>query len=444
MPLPRLPSQLPARQPTGIRALAYGVLGFGLLCDSARAQDSAQRPDPSTIGQWVQELGDSQFDVRDRASGKLSKLSSDQLDLLKEQLAGTKDPEIVVRLSSVIAKLKAERQQEIVKGFLRDTDILNDHGLHGWSSFSNVAGSNRSSKRLFLQLYDRHPDLVEASLEDPKQAAEVGRKIVQRIQQEEMRRSEADKSDGLALLYCVCASQGSKEGNLAAMSLRILLRAPYNQCLRDPQSKRPIETMMEQWTQSIEGSYEQSTAIQVMLESNLSTAKVLARRMLESHQAGKKTNDEDLDPRDIVRAFQVFFRYGKSEDIPLLEKWLDNHEVCEELASLNPPGGMVPRGQIPGGLPQIPGGLPPGGLPPGGLPPGGNPNPNQNRPLATVELRDAALLTCMQIDGMDYRNFFPSVRQSPLWGFIPSSIALTAGSDAIREARLEAWKKSRP
>jgi hypothetical protein len=192
--------------------------------------------------------------------------------------------------------------------------------------------------------------------------------------------------------------------------------------------------MMEQWTQSIEGSYEQSTAIQVMLESNLSTARVLARRMLESHQAGKKTNDEDLDPRDIVRAFQVFFRYGKREDIPLLEKWLDNHEVCEELASLNPPGGMVPRVQLPGGLPQIP----------GGLPPGGNPNPNQNRPLATVELRDAALLTCMQIDGMDYRNFFPSVRQSPLWGFIPSSIALTAGSDAIREARLEAWKKTRP
>jgi hypothetical protein len=64
--------------------------------------------------------------------------------------------------------------------------------------------------------------------------------------------------------------------------------------------------------------------------------------------------------------------------------------------------------------------------------------------MATVELRDAALLACMQIAGMDYRSYFKNLLQSPLWGYVPKSIALPAGSEAIRQERLEAWKKNRP
>lgn len=429
------------------------------------AQDGSVAPDASTIRKWVEELGDRRFEVRDQASFKLGRLSTDQLDFLKEILGSSSDPEITVRLSSVVAKLKAERQREVVRVFLRDTNIFNDHGLHGWSSFAKVAGTNRSSKRLFLQLYDRYPELVEESLEDPKQAGQIGLGIVKRIQQDEvrdMRRVEADKVDGLALLYCTCVANGDggqQQTNLLPISLRVLLRAPYNQCLRDPQSKRPIETMMDLWAASIQGGYEQSTALQIMLESNLASAKTLAKRMLQEYRSGNKAaaeaaappagaagqaDSEGLDPKDVMRAFQVYFRFGRPEDIPELEQWLDNDDICEELVSMNLPGGMVPRVQVPGGLPPIPGGVPPNGQQPNR--PNGNPNgnPNQERPLATVELRDVALLTCMQIAGLDYRNHFPSVRQSPLWGFIPNSIALPAGSQAIRDARLEAWKKSRP
>ena len=435
---PALQSQLPSRIGS---AVWIGWLWIGCLWVSslwvsslwAQGQDPEQglNPDGNTLRQWVQELGDSRFEVRDRASGKLSKLSTDQLDPLQELLKGSTDPEITVRLSSVVAKLKAERQQQIVSGFLRDPDILNDHGLHGWSSFARIAGPSRSSKRLFLQLYERHAELVEEALEDPKLATERGRKVLSRIQDSEIRRTEGDKSDGLALLYCACASQGDKDSKIGAMALRILLRAPYNQCLRDPQSKRPIETMMEQWAGTIDGSYEQTTALQIMVEANLSPVRSLAKRMLLSYDSNKNPTTKDpnaprepnepvdpIEPRDIARAFQVFFKFGKAEDLPLLEKWLDNTDVCEEISSLNPPGMMVPR-LVP--RPPIPGA--------------------PDRPMATVELRDAALLACMQIAGMDYRLHFPTVRNSALWGFIPSSIALNTDSEAVRAARLEAWKQ---
>jgi hypothetical protein len=382
------------------------------------AQDNLGDADPNTIRKWVQDLGDRQFEVRDQATAKLSSLSNKQLELLKELLASSTDPEIVVRLSSVVAKLKTERQREIVQVFLRETDVEKDHGLKGWSSFAKVAGSNRSSKRLFLQLYDRYPMLVEEPLEDPKLAAEFGLGIIRSIQQQEMGRSEPDKIDGLVILYCSCLASTSEEykANLAAMSLRVLLRAPYNQALRDPQAKRAIENMVEIWSQNIEDSYEQTIALQVMLESNLTTAKSLAVRMLETAaKTESKEKKDQYDPKDLLKAFQVMFRFGKIEDIPLLEKWLENQDVCEELTGINLPGALPP---------QFP--------------------PDGQRPLATVELRDVALLACMQIADVDYRDHFRSLRQSVLWGYIPNSIALPSGSEAIREARLEAWKKARP
>jgi hypothetical protein len=375
------------------------------------AQDNLGDADPNTIRKWVQDLGDRQFEVRDQATAKLSSLSNKQLELLKELLASSTDPEIVVRL-------KTERQREIVQVFLRETDVEKDHGLKGWSSFAKVAGSNRSSKRLFLQLYDRYPMLVEEPLEDPKLAAEFGLGIIRSIQQQEMGRSEPDKIDGLVILYCSCLASTSEEykANLAAMSLRVLLRAPYNQALRDPQAKRAIENMVEIWSQNIEDSYEQTIALQVMLESNLTTAKSLAVRMLETAaKTESKDKNDQYDPKDLLKAFQVMFRFGKIEDIPLLEKWLENQDVCEELTGINLPGALPP---------QFP--------------------PDGQRPLATVELRDVALLACMQIADVDYRDHFRSLRQSVLWGYIPNSIALPSGSEAIREARLEAWKKARP
>ncbi len=419
MPLiqPSSPSKLPRRLQSWASSLLGICLGICTLVGDrgALSQDNPGDVDPNTIRKWVQDLGDRQFEVRDQATSKLSSLSNKQLELLKELLASSTDPEIIVRLSSVVAKLKTERQREIVQVFLRETDVEKDHGLKGWSGFAKVAGSNRSSKRLFLQLYDRYPMLVEEPLEDPKKAGEFGLGVIRGIQQQEMGRAEPDKIDGLVVLYCSClaSSSGEYKSNLAAMSLRVLLRAPYNQALRDPQAKRAIESMVEIWSQNIEDSYEQTIALQIMLEANLTTAKSLAVRMLEA--SAKSGSKDQYEPRDLLKAFQVMFRFGKIDDIPLLEKWFENQDVCEELTGLNLPGAAPP---------QFP--------------------PDGQRPLATVELRDVALLACMQIADVDYRDHFRSLRQSVLWGYIPNSIALPTGSEAIREARMEAWKKARP
>lgn len=399
-----------------------------LACMSSPAVSNAQQVDKETlvpkeeIAAWIAQLGNSKFEVRDQATGKLSGLSTDHLDTLKEFLANATDLEVRVRLGSVIAKLKAERQQQIVGVFLRDTNMQENHGLEGWGNFAKVAGATRSSKRLFLQLYDRYPDLIEQPINDSKQAAELARKIVTKIQEGEMRRGEGDKSDGLALLYAVCVAEGNKETALNSTALRLLLRAPYNQALRDPQSKRSIDAMMERWTLTLEDGYEQTVAIQIMIEAELNATRPLARKMLLNYSSAQ--DSATREPDELLRAFQVFFKRGIPEDLPLLEAWLEKTDVCEESMSLNngfPIGGVPPRNRNPGQ-------------------PGQAPNENEGRLVSTVEIRDVALLACMQIRGMDYRQHFPTILVSNLWGYIPRSIALPPDSEAIREVRLEAYR----
>jgi hypothetical protein len=388
---------------------ASAILGF--------AQEVAQGPEQ--IAKWVAELGSPKFEIRDQATGRLSGLSTDQLELLQTMQGNANDPEVRVRLGSVIAKLKSERQQQIIGVFLRDPTMQEDHGLKGWNSFAKVAGATRSSKRLFLQLYERHAELVEQEIIDSDQGAEIARKLVSRIQESEIRRGDgADKSDGLALLYTVCVSEGDKKTPLNASALRLLLRAPFNQALRDPQSKRSIEAMMERWTTTLDDGYEQTVAIQIMVEADLNSARLLSRRMLERAAAGS-----EIEPGDLLRAFQVFFRRGKPEDIELLEAWLERKEVCEESMSIG--GAFAPGGQIPGNR--------------GGAD-GGAPAEADARLVSTVELRDVALLACMQVRGIDYRQYFPTILISQLWGYIPRSIALPPSSEKVRETRLEAYR----
>ncbi len=347
---------------------------------------------------------------------RLSQLGDDQIPLLEGELKLATDAEVRVRLATVLAKLKYERQQRTIRMFLRDSDMSHEHGLHGWASFSRVAGANRSAKRLFLQLGDRYGELVETVLEPGKPAMDWARRVARDIQEDQSELREGDKSDGLALLYCLCAAQqdggasSDEDGALASLSIRVFKRSPYNQFLRDPQAKRPMEVMTERWATSLRGVSDQADALLVLLEADLNSAKSVARKML-SVQNGP----DAPEPREALIALQVFFRYGKPDDISILEPWLERREVGEEFASfnvLNAPNGLTPAPE------------------------------NVMRSISTVELRDAAVLACMQIAAMDYRKHFPRILVHELRGYIPRSIAEAADADALRDARIEVWRKS--
>lgn len=415
-------SRWPECLPGGVKVLVgiLVLLGFGASSSWAFQSEVLQASNEDIAG-WIQQLGSSEFEVRDGATRRLSGLTTDRLGVLEDALARATDLEVRVRLSSVIAKLKYERQQRTVKAFLRDPNMSNNHELEGWASFSRVAGSNRSAKRLFLQLYDRYPELVEQPLATSKEAAQLAKRVARGIQEDELKRGEGSGADGLALLYCLCAMDPSEEATLSTLSLRVFLRAPYNQFFRDPQAKKPMEVMMERWASTLEGGSDQTSAILIMLEAELNSVLSVARRMLQQLDGPNRAEADEL-----LIALQVMFRFGKKEDLPLLERWLACTDVSEESVSFSFPGGGVP-----GALPR-------------GLPGERMPNSEQEpgRTVNTVEVRDAAVLACMQISGMAYREYFPNIVLQERRGYLGRSIASPKGADDVRLARIDAWKKN--
>ncbi|MCU0707181.1 MAG: hypothetical protein MUF23_02710 [Pirellula sp.] len=389
-----------------------------MVYSQAPSDEPPNEPSREAILEWIQDLGSSEFAVRDRATRQLNALSTDHLPLLVERLEPVTDPEVRVRLSGVVAKLKFERQQNIVRAFLRDPDMNQTHELDGWATFAAVAGPIRSSKRLFLELLDRHPQLVEKPLETAQQAYEAAVAVSRQIQESEIQLGEGEPSDGLALLYCLCTMNAHGDSKLAASGLRVFGRFPYNQLIRDPQSKRPMETLVERWAVSLQAPSDLTSAMLIMIESDLSTVRSVAQKMLRNRQG-----PERADPEDLLIGLQVMFRSGTVEDLPLLESWLDCTDVCYELEALSMPA--RPLG--------IPSGSPPGGIPPLEATSG----------RRTVEVRDAAILACMRITGMEYRNYFPGIRTQEPRGYMPNSILLLPTDQEVRQARIDAWRASR-
>ncbi|MFM7515939.1 MAG: hypothetical protein ACKO3V_03265, partial [Pirellula sp.] len=358
-----------------LRTTCCASLLWLAVCAPTRSED----PTRETILAWIADLSSGEFAVRDRATRQLNGLTADQLGLLVDQLAAADDPEVKVRLSGVVAKLKHERQQNIIRIFLRDPDMSQTHELEGWKTFSEVAGANRSSKRLFLELFDRYPELVEKPLESSQQAFDASAVVSRSIQDSMIQLGDGDEVDGLALLYCLCAMDARGDQRMASSALRILGRYPYNQMLRDPQAKRPMEVLVERWALSLQSSSDLTRAMLILVESELTSLRRVARKMLQDRQG-----PERADPEDVLIGLQMMFRFGQEEDLPVLEAWLDCTDVCVELTALGFPGGLQ------GGLP---GGLPGGFMEQPGQPP--QPRPEGNS-LRTLEVRDAALLACMR------------------------------------------------
>lgn len=394
-----------------LRTACCASLFWLATCVPARSED----PTRETILAWIADLSSSEFAVRDRATRQLNDVTIEQLGLLTDQLASATDPEVVVRLSGVVSKLRYERQQNIIRTFLRDPDMNQTHELDGWKSFSEVAGANRSSKRLFLELFERYPELVEKPLESSQQAFDASAFVARAIQESMVRLGEGSEVDGLALLYCLCVMDARGDRHMASSGLRILGRFPYNQLIRDPQAKRPMEALMERWALSLPTASEQTRAILIMVESDLTSVQRVARKMLQQRQG-----PERAEPEDVLIGMQMMFRFGQEEDLPAIEPWLDCTDVCAELTALGFPGGLADQ---PSGLPL--------------------PARDERNTQRTLEIRDAAVLACMRITGMEYRNYFPGLRTQEPRGYNTNSILLPANDRDFRQSRIDAWRATR-
>lgn len=410
----------PWRPVISVPPMILWVCALAGICEFA-GNAAAQGPGSpiatdSRISAAVSQLASPEYSVRERATEELSRSSPDDLPQLRAAFESSIDPDSRARLAGVIARIKYERTQKVVKLFLRETDPTITHGLEGWKSFSAYSGTSRSAKRLFLMLLERYPDLVETELETKEAALARSQKIAVAIKENQLSLRANEREDALALLYCLNASRDLMDRNLEVISYQTFRTSPFPSFLREVQSKKSLERMFRNWGSNLTDL--KPGALLIMIENDLSIGRELALELAQSDQVKE-------EPELFMLAMQAMFKYGEKQDLPLLESWFKNTTVCytEERLAFPQDGSIVPGPGTPN---------PNGGPGAGGL------------SVHTAEFRDAALLVAIQIEQGDVINYFPSVRFHAIRGFDAKSIVMPEGdADGVRAKRIEKWLESR-
>jgi hypothetical protein len=157
-------------------ALAFLPGGPGVAADLSPAELHKAR-------ELVRQLGDSSFEVRERAGARLFQMGTGVKQVLLE---GSRDPDPEVRRRCrdlLPAVLEADRRARLA-AFLADKEGKQRHDLPGWERFRKLAGEGRAARELFaeiqkgdsvyfLQDVDRHPEkagsLCEGRCQDLQQ-----------------------------------------------------------------------------------------------------------------------------------------------------------------------------------------------------------------------------------------------------------------------------------
>ena len=380
--------------------IAFAILLPVCLNSLCFAQGITTQLQAEQIPAIVAQLGSSEFAVRESAMEKLALADEKLLPELELAFKGlsNEDLEARVRLNSIIARVKNDRFRNQEKAFLRSKDGSESFGFDGWKTFSKVSGTNRNSKMLFLELLESYPELVYKELSSKKEALDKARNIAATINEKFSDLSGYEVPDALAMLYCFNVADDLTECTLERISVRTFYTSPFGPFMMDPQKKKALEPLLAGWSKHVVDRL--PDCLLLFTEKDYALAKDIAFRLLESDQL-------KLEPLWFNRSMQTIFRFGSKEDLPRVEKWLDDKTVCVQVQDQ------------------------------------GFGNPQPPIPTPTAEFRDLALLVSMQLAGEDFSSVFPDFRSHMLWGFREESVVLKPGSDAIRDGRINAWKAKR-
>jgi hypothetical protein len=371
----------------------------------ALGQPKAEQPVASDeVKHWIDQLSSEIYAVRESATEQLvSECSVDSLPQLEAAVAKTTDFETTIRLKGLIAKIKDERMQSCIQKFLRSKDDNETFGLDGWKTFSKAGGPSRSSKKLFLMLYDLYPDLVNRPIESKEEALAMARRIAAMLQERRSLLVSSEKADGLALLYCLNAAEELTDVHIERLCVDTFRISPFGPFIMEPLLRKPLERMLSNWSLTLKN--EQFLCMLLFLEKDIPACRDLGLKILESGKV-------EGEAFPYLLAMQAIFRYGTKEDLPQVERWLNDKTICTLSERFAFPANQDPNGK---GIVEH-----------------------------SVEMRDVALLTAMRLNGEDLQLVFPMLQAHPLRGFFDESIALPVSDDKLRTERVETWKKKRP
>jgi hypothetical protein len=378
-----------------IANLAGVFVSVWCLAGPGMARLHAAPPESQAEGlsavQWVRQLGDRSYQVRQRAELALTQLGIPAKDALMAGLRDT-DAEVRARCRRVLVTVLELDCQARIEAFAADTQGTADHGLPGWDRYRALVGEGPAARQLFVEMQRAESELLESAAADPAsiggvlegRCAEVQRQLYQPNGEE---RQPLSVGSVAALIFVAGDAEVPLTDRIGSYLNNFCYQPMPQQALSSGAFSEPFKKLLGVWVGRNTGNINSYQSLDLALRHDLRQGLQPAMSMVRNH-GGQQ-------PYMLQNAILAVGKFGDRSHMPALEPLLDNNG---QLGSYSQSGMTL-----------------------------------------KTEIRDVALAVLLHLSGQDLKEYgLTHAQKNSQYLFIASTLGFV--NNAQRDAALKKWR----
>lgn len=283
--------------------------------------------DAEAIRNAIENLSAPQFRVRENAAAELMTFGKRSIPEMQAAIEDSNDPETRLRIQQVVQQLAEGDMQTRIKAFLSGQDIP----FKGWPVIQRFLGDSITVRELFVEIMQQHPSVGESMEGTTRERAVALEKTLTAVQPKlNSIRNEPDRADLFALLLVSLDPEVPLPLTHEQVVLRLCQRRLVTEVRRDVSLSGPFSALMNRWILRASETNREEVLLTGM-EMDLSSTLPLAELTLS-----------DTDSVDtLATAFQAISKFGGRQQVPMVEKFLDDARLVGAPAITDDP--VIPQ-----------------------------------------------------------------------------------------------------
>ena len=305
-----------------IASILFCVLTLS-LASVAFAIPQEKQASAKQIQALIKALGDDDFVNRENASSQLIEIGEPATEFLKKA-AKAPDAEVRFQVKRLIRLIEITGYKKRLEKFLESKDPNDGFGLAGWKKYSNILGTDRESRKLFVEL---HKNLPEAMKSLDKGNTEISKQF------RAVMSNEINSKYGVlginsrpivrALICAMMLSivHAEDKGNSYSMDSSVgsrLQDASLKDSIKSGPLKAPFKKVILKWINRAK-KYDSMTTRRMYIAQSLGFPKAGLSQALLCLKSKTSVSSSYLS-----QAILYVGKHGSKEHLPLVYKFIDN------------------------------------------------------------------------------------------------------------------------
>jgi hypothetical protein len=358
-----------------------------------------KRATPEDIQQWIAQLSDDAFTVRQSAASRLLAAGTPARDALLAVVDGP-DPETRAAARRLVALIDRTEFNRRLEAFAADTDGKRGLTLPGWERYREIAGNDPAARTLFVDMQRAEGALLAAAFGVSSQPVEQmwEERLMRLVSWQAVpgNRSVAPPLGSCAaMVFLGSVSEMNVSDRGAVLVENLINRPPISETLAAGAPQDVVRRLVTGWILHCPNTNEGILArrLQMTRVLNLKEALPLALSVAEG-----KEKYATVMPQTRAEAIMAIGQFGGREHVETLEPLLEDSSVCMPLQG-----------------------------------------PQPGQPVGNVQVRDAALVAMLHLTGQKPADYgYLHARIQPQQPFQIQT--LHAANDQVRDDAVAKWK----